>query len=287
MAWIYLIAAPEDEAHAESLAAWLKQRGHVVRPEYGQYGYPPARRGETVLALWSRAALMSARRFLMTNRAIDAWEDQRLVMVQLDHGLHPHGLGDVEMIDLTFEAARESRYFEVDKAIRAADSAYMQRLNAPGEAVAPTPDETPQPKASQSAPDTSDASGDPDVFISYAHTDADEVYPIVDLVEATGRKVWIDRDGMKAGQGWAGMIVRAIKASEMVCLMCSAAAFSSDHVRREVYLADKYKKALMPVRLDTAEMPEDIEYFMIDRQWVDLAGLPDEEHARHVKAAFS
>jgi len=285
MAWIYLIAAPEDEAHGEALANWLKTRGHLVRIETGQHGYPPARRGEVTLALWSRAAMMSARRFLMTNRAIDAWEDQRLVMVKLDHGLHPHGLSDFEMIDLAFEAARESRYFEVDRALRDADSAYMERLNVDRIVNAPPPQESdaghpPAAKASR-------AGETPDVFISYAHADAEAVYPIVDLVEASGRSVWIDKAGMKAGQGWAGTIVRAIKASEMVCLMCSAASFASDHVRREVYLADKYRKALMPVRLDRAEMPEDIEYFVVDRQWVDLADVPEGARAAQVSAAFS
>ncbi|MEM9739157.1 MAG: TIR domain-containing protein [Pseudomonadota bacterium] len=294
MAWIYLIAAPEDEAHAEALSAWLKPRGHVVRPEFGQYGYPPARRGEVTLALWSRAATMSARRFLMTNRAIDAWEDERLVMAQLDHGLRPHGLADFETIDLTFEAARESRYFEVDKAIRKADGAYMQRLNVDRIVTNPPSQEAMSHKATAArlenasvSPAESEAAPNPDVFVSYAHADAEAVYPIVELVEASGRTVWIDKHGMKAGQGWAGTIVRAIKSSQMFCLMCSAASFASDHVRREVYLADKYKKALMPVRLDSANMPEDFEYFMIDRQWVDLAGVPTDQQASHVTTAFS
>ena len=29
--------------------------------------------------------------------------------------------------------------------------------------------------------------------------------------------------------------------------MCSKAAFESDHVKREVYLADRYRKKLVPV----------------------------------------
>ncbi len=278
MAWIYLIAAPEDAVHAEPMADWLKQHGHVVRTETGHSGYPPARDGEVTLALWSRAAMMSARRFLMTNRAIDAWEQQRLVMVKLDHGLHPHGLADVGMIDLTFEPARTSRFFEVDKDIRAADSAYMQRREA---SLRPDPASIEKTRQSDAHGDDGDS-----VFISYAHADAEAVYPIVDLVEASGRTVWIDRDGMKAGQGWAGMIVRAIKSSQTFCIMCSARSFASDHVRREVYLADKYRKALLPIRLDDAEMPEDIEYFLIDRQWIDIASLAEHQRTAALRAVF-
>ncbi|MEO0815876.1 MAG: toll/interleukin-1 receptor domain-containing protein [Pseudomonadota bacterium] len=299
MAWIYLIAAPEDETHAEALADWLKQRGHVVRPEMGKYGFPPARRGEVTLALWSRAAMMSARRFLMTNRAIDAWEDQRLVMVKLDQGLHPNGLADVEMIDLTFEPARQSRYFDVDRAIRDADAAYMQRMNAPAE-----------PPSSQSGEATNAAAGLPEsdgriapredeaplslqepdhhaVFVSYAHADSDTVLPLVNPIEQTGNPVWIDREGIKSGQTWAGMIVRAIKSAQVFCLMCSQKAFASDHVRREVYLADKYKKGLLPVRLDASDMPDDIEYFLAGVQWVDLVDASDAERTERLKTAFA
>ncbi|MCF6329065.1 MAG: toll/interleukin-1 receptor domain-containing protein, partial [Henriciella sp.] len=81
-------------------------------------------------------------------------------------------------------------------------------------------------------------------------------------------------------------IVRAIKQSGRFCLMCSAEAFASDHVRREIYLADKYGKPMLPVRLDDAQMPEDIEYFLIDRQWVDLAGMDRDSQMRALKALF-
>jgi len=82
------------------------------------------------------------------------------------------------------------------------------------------------------------------------------------------------------------MIVRAIRDSETFCLMCSAEAFQSDSVRREIYIADKYKRKLLPVRLDFAQMPEDFEYFLIDRQWLDLTATNPEERAIRLKAAL-
>lgn len=268
MAQVYLIAVPEDAEVAGLLAEALKRLGHITRTEFGKFGYPPARRDEVTFALWSRAALMSLQRLQMTNRAIDAWEDGRLVMARLDHGLSPHGLGDVDLIDLSFEAARRHRIGEIDREIR--------------ERAAPRPAEALGP-AAPGGP----AGPRHDIFVSYAHDDADTVYPLVPAIEAGGHEVWIDREGIRSGQTWAGAIVRAIKSASLVCLMCSARAFASDHVRREVYLADKYRKGLLPVRLDTAEMPEDIEYFLAGVQWVDLAGADPNEHAERVRRALS
>ncbi|MEE9380898.1 MAG: toll/interleukin-1 receptor domain-containing protein, partial [Hyphomonadaceae bacterium] len=142
-----------------------------------------------------------------------------------------------------------------------------------------------EPAAEVSAPSPAPVS-EPATFVSYAHANSETVWPLTSQLEADGVAIWIDRDDLKAGQGWAGTIVRAIKQSGRFCLMCSAESFASDHVRREIYLADKYGKPMLPVRLDDAEMPEDIEYFLIDRQWVDLAGMDMDGQMRALKALF-
>ncbi len=530
MAQVYLLGAPEDEVHGDALAAWLKQRGHVVRTEYGGFAYPPARAGEVTLVISSQKLAMSVKRVQLVNRATDAWETGRLVLCRYDHGLAPAGIADLDMIDLSFEPAREHRYMEVAKALQAAAPAMEPSLEpaaggppgAPMSMPAPAPGipsgesaagkrsgsavrlwisaaivaaislsllaaglwrfaQDPEYVESAQAPVTisedpeidqaatsfppgsalavaalrgqvvldtgapgqgvhvrlievetgraselltgemgqfqftnvpvggpyelvfiaggfetqtvrdvyvnpgesaslsivmshafasvetmresesqarralpiiifavltsagvvvgafiwfwlrararrrsaahvedigqdkqtdeitrqrdpfadlpeageeagmspGDAEGVPEVFVSYSHADKDAVYPIVELVEGLGRQVWIDRDAMKAGQGWAGMIVRAIKSSQTFCIMCSARAFDSSHVRREVYLADKYGKTLLPIRLDDAQMPEDIEYFLIDRQWIDMSAVPEDQREAILREAFS
>lgn len=542
---VYLIAAPEDEAEAEKLAEYLKRYGVFIRAEYGRMSYPPAQTGEYTLALWSRNAMMSSRQMMLTNRAIDAWENGQLVMARLEHGLNPRGLGDLEMVDLTFPAARQHRYHDVLNALRvmeddrravlraeqeaaeshmfsmkaeadsnmeasapppsmagsAADMAppppSMQRREAPAPAkssgspvrligivilmlvglggavwvmnstgnydqaameepiVAAEPDpddyfdseegelrgssQTQPPTRSlpserpvitaerpsaerlsrvrreittlqdtiafeqralrdmEASPDTPvetlarqrqilanldrdlteiqqseaelserfeatpppveptwldrlrqangpilwaaaaglvllfllmglmrrkspakkapaapvEASAAPEVleetvpvaepiappvaaledghdaFVSYSHANAETVLPIVQSIEEDGITVWIDRDEMRAGQNWAGQIVRAIKSADRFCLMCSAQAFESDHVRREVYLADKYGKKMVPIRLDATEMPEDIEYFLIGRQWIDLFEVAEEDRMKAIKSLLS
>jgi hypothetical protein len=143
-------------------------------------------------------------------------------------------------------------------------------------------------RALASAPATAGATpatpyGTP-LFISYAHADAETVLPLAEGVIAAGRTVWIDRDGIKGGAGWAGEIVRAIRASGGVVVMCSPRAFESDHVKRELYLADRYKKPLLPVFVEPAAPPEDFEYFFAGIQWVNLHDKPANERTAAILA---
>lgn len=132
MQHIYIIAVPEDAELAEKMAAALKRRGCVVRVETGAFGYAPARPNEKTLLLWSRAAVMSVKKILMTNRGIDAWAEGKLVVVKLDHALPPVGLSDIEMFDFSFEPAREHKYSQIISLLRDLDTA--MREEAPGAA---------------------------------------------------------------------------------------------------------------------------------------------------------
>jgi hypothetical protein len=132
-----------------------------------------------------------------------------------------------------------------------------------------------------------EAPAGPALFVSYAHADQAVVSPVVDTVTRSGRPVWIDTAGIEAGDGWAGEIVRAIKAAGGVLVMCSPRAFESDHVKREVYLADRYKKPMLPVLLEPADMPEDFEYFFAGVQWLKLYELPELDRAPAIARALA
>ncbi len=116
------------------------------------------------------------------------------------------------------------------------------------------------------------------VFVSYARANEGVVLPVIAEAKKAGRKFWVDqKGGVGAGDGWAGEIVRAIRGSAGVVVMCSKAAFESDHVKREVYLADRYKKRLAPVFIEAAEPPEDFEYFFAGVQPLRLFETPEAE----------
>jgi len=124
------------------------------------------------------------------------------------------------------------------------------------------------------------------MFVSYARVNESAVMPVIEAAKQAGRKFWIDQKGIAAGDGWAGEIVRAIRGAPSVMVMCSQAAFESDHVKREIYLADRYKKKLMPVFLEQVEAPEDFEYFFAGVQPLNLFDKPEAERPQALVAAL-
>jgi hypothetical protein len=113
------------------------------------------------------------------------------------------------------------------------------------------------------------------VFVSYSRVDSGVVLPVCAAVQGLGQDLWLDQEDVAAGESWAGEIVRAIRAVRVVVVMCSKAAFESDHVKRELFLADRYKKRLVPILLEDAPMPDDFEYFFAGVQWLKLHETPE------------
>jgi hypothetical protein len=128
------------------------------------------------------------------------------------------------------------------------------------------------PAGGAASPPQSDA-----VFVSYASANAPLVLPVIDAATQAGRTFWLDRKGIPASESWAGEIVRAIRAAPGVLVMCSKAAFESDHVKREIYLADRYRKKLVPIFIEQADPPEDFEYFFAGVQSLNLFETPEAE----------
>lgn len=124
------------------------------------------------------------------------------------------------------------------------------------------------------------------VFVSYARANATTVLPVIEAVKQLGRRFWLDQQSIASGDGWAGEIVRAIKTAPGVLVMCSKAAFESDHVKREIYLADRYRRRLVPVFIEEAEPPEDFEYFFAGVQSLNLFETPEEQRPQALMSAL-
>jgi hypothetical protein len=123
-------------------------------------------------------------------------------------------------------------------------------------------------------------------FVSYARANQKVVLPVIEAAQRAGRRFWLDQQGLSAGDGWAGEIVKAMREAGGVVIMCSKAAFESDHVKREVYLADRYRKRMLPVFIEDAQPPEDFEYFFAGVQTLDLAKTPDAERPQALLQAL-
>jgi serine/threonine-protein kinase len=115
----------------------------------------------------------------------------------------------------------------------------------------------PQAAAQQAPPP-----GNATLFVSYSHKDRPRVDPIVSVIEEMGRRVWMDRSDITGQTGWAGQIVRAIRECRAVVLMASPNSYSSDQVVRELYLAMNHRKTIVPIEIEPAEMPDELQYIL-------------------------
>lgn len=378
---VFITFASKDQAAADSLEKALERRGQFVELDDGQTAHRPVSAGDVLVLLVSEALLFAPTRLRLEQRALDAWADNRLIVVKLDKGLAPVGLRDLPAIDASFEPQREFTWMKVADAVRdvlrPALPPQAERARAPSSApapqrrrapakrgavlltalllvvlalpgafaiaagvaiwlvnrIGPTPGtlsdlvagisdlgarmglpptlapflfaaaalitgsiilwtiaavlrallrpkllDRPEQQAQAGAPGelATDAT-----FVSYARANQTTVLPVIEAAKQSGHRFWVDQQGgIGAGDGWAGEIVRAIRDAAGVVVMCSKAAFESDHVKREIYLADRYKKRLVPVFIEPAEPPEDFEYFFAGVQVLKLHETPESERSQ-------
>jgi TIR domain len=408
---VYILHAPQDRPAAEALERFLERRGHFVEPEEGARALRPVMGADVAIMLVSKDLVFSPYRLQLEKRALEAWAENRLVLIKLDKSFAPVGLRDLPSIDASFEAQREFTWIEVDRQIReklaprreeaaqeqsqvatggaapppmaAPAPAQLERTRSAGpqappatkrggggalgvlfglllllpglaalgvttsiflaNRIGPSPgavgeligaidafgvrygapaggtvpafiaalavlvvsvlmlvaaaiSSARRPKARavtraapakpKPYPKTEDgalaektvvlgAAESDAVFVSYARANSSFVMPVIEGAKQVGRKFWIDAEAVSAGESWAGEIVRAIRTAQEVCVMCSKAAFDSDHVKREVYLADRYKKRLVPVFIEEVAPPEDFEYFFASVQGLNLYATPE------------
>jgi hypothetical protein len=115
------------------------------------------------------------------------------------------------------------------------------------------------------------------VFVSYSSRDRERVFSIADRLAGAGVRLWLDRQKIDGGMKWADAIVRGIKGSKVLMLMCSDAAMQSRAVKQEIQLAWKYDLAYLPLLLERTSFPEQLEFFLEGCQWVEVLDGPSEQ----------
>jgi len=378
---VFLAHVPANHETAEALEKFLERRGQFVELDDGHTAMRPVQPNDVLVLLMSKDFVLAPTRLRLEQRALDAWAEQRLIVVKLDKGIAPVGLRDLPSIDASFEARRDFTWQEVANAIRESARAEARPTDAVPPPSAPAPVKKrrkgihgavyalglfllaipglvvaaalvsiwlvnrigPRPggwtelragvdalgalygvqplvieigfaaalivtvlvicvfvarlfmkskaeparnEAAPAAPAAKQPEAPNAVFVSYARANAAAVMPVIEGAKRNGSVFWLDQKNIGAGDGWAGEIVRAIRGAPDVVVMCSKAAFESDHVKREIYLADRYKKRLVPAFIEDATPPEDFEYFFAGVQFLKLFETPEAERADALVAAL-
>jgi len=93
-----------------------------------------------------------------------------------------------------------------------------------------------------------------DLFISHSSADAEAAVALVNEIESRGiLKCWIAPRDIPIGASYQREIVRAIANCGGFVLLFSRSTNESNHVLREIELAEQNKKAMYPVKIDASE----------------------------------
>jgi formylglycine-generating enzyme required for sulfatase activity len=113
-----------------------------------------------------------------------------------------------------------------------------------------------------------------DLFISHSSSDAEAAIALVNEIESHGiLKCWIAPRDIPIGASYQREIVRAIANCGGFVLLFSRKTNESDHVLREIELAEQGRKAIYPIKIDASEPAEGIKYFLANKQWVERKAL--------------
>jgi hypothetical protein len=95
------------------------------------------------------------------------------------------------------------------------------------------------------------------VFLSYAREDRSQVKAIRKEIEAAGHTVWQDVTAIEGGAEWVKEIDDAIRSAYAVVIVVSM--HWSRWVRREFLYAEGLGKPIIPIKIDSCEIPIDLQ----------------------------
>ncbi len=125
------------------------------------------------------------------------------------------------------------------------------------------------------------------VFISYASADKAIADRVCSAVEGAGALCWIAPRDIEPGADFPAAIVEAIHSAHVLALVLTERAAASPHILSEVGHAFNAKKRIIPFRLSSAALPDDLEYFLSMTQWLDAPeGCTDESLKRLTQAVL-
>ena len=126
-----------------------------------------------------------------------------------------------------------------------------------------------------------------EVFISYASNDRDRILDLVDRLDAAGVSVWIDQMSIEGATMWSQEIVAAIRNCKVLILAISENSADSENVVKEVALASEGRKRILPVYLESAEIPESMAYQLAGIQRVEFFEGDEESGQQSVIRALA
>ncbi len=117
-----------------------------------------------------------------------------------------------------------------------------------------------------------------DVFISYSRKDENFIKKLYQHLIDQGISTWYDRENIGVAEQWAGEIVEGIRECQVFVLALSPDSTASPNVRKELDLAQRHNKRIIPLIWRTTEIPVAMEYQLAGIQWMEFNETASEEN---------
>lgn len=118
---------------------------------------------------------------------------------------------------------------------------------------------------------------EPYIFVSYAHADAELVYPELIWLKEQGCNIWYD-EGISPGTQWRDELANAIRSADLFLYLVTPQAVQSNNCRQEVNYALDADKPILAIHLKSTELPEGLKLSLSDRQAIFKHELTDQEY---------
>jgi len=122
------------------------------------------------------------------------------------------------------------------------------------------------------------AAMDYDVFISYSSEDRAFADGLCHNLESQDVKCWIAPRDILPGRSWRESIAKAVEATPFMALLFSTNSSNSEQVKKELGLADDYKKIVIPVRVENIKPVGEFAYELLGKHWLDAFGEAGQDH---------
>lgn len=109
-----------------------------------------------------------------------------------------------------------------------------------------------------------------DVFISYSRLDKEKTDIICQYLDKYDVKYWIDRESIHHGNNFKVEIIEAIQSSKVLIFVSSVNSNKSPNTVKEVSIAEKYGKVVIPIRIDDSAYDKSLEYDLCNRDWMNF-----------------
>jgi hypothetical protein len=124
------------------------------------------------------------------------------------------------------------------------------------------------------------------LFLCYSNQDKDFVDGLVAALKQRGITIWFDRQDLHGGDAWRAAIANAIRQCKAFLLIITPSSSQSPNVIRELSIAEKNRRPIIPILYGLDYIPGSMEYQIAHLHVIDFTHQSFEQALQALKNAI-